>query len=357
MTVKRFDNSGTLEKPVELSNGWWRVAAFISRTGCQTYDRDGREYVEYRPPDEVFHADTIESFDAVPLTNDHPRVALDAHNTSAYQVGTVRSPKQDGTRTRATILITDAKAIAALKAGKVQISCGYSCDLEESPGVTPEGERYDAIQRGIRGNHVALVDAGRAGPECRVRLDAAGAILDAVDQVSVTFPTSTTAQKASEALNMDELKKALEALTAAQAKADTAEKALAALQAAHDKSQARADSLEAELKSLPAKIQAQAAARAELESKAKAALPTVKVDGVSDAEIKRQVIESRGTVKCDGKSADYVDAAFDMAIALEPRQDSAPIAEVVEQDENDAVSKAQAAFTKRMLAAFKPSAI
>ena len=367
MIFTRFDTCEELGKPVELPNGWLKVDAYISRVGTQIYDRNGKEYVEYRPPEEVFHADTLESFDAVPLTNDHPRVALDAHNTSAYQVGSVRSPRQDGARTRATILVTDAKAIAALRSGKAQISCGYTAELDEVPGTAPDGSRYDARQKNIRGNHVAIVDEGRAGPECRVRMDSAGrvqapgagAILDGVDKVAVPSQQVQPTLSESEALNMDELKRAIEALTAANARADAAEKALVALQASADKTQARADSLEAEVKALPAKIQAQVAARTALESKAKAALPGVITDGKTDAEIKRQVIESRGTVKCDGRSEAYLDAAFDLTCDLEAREDSAPIADVVDAaDENDAVSKAQKAFADRMSSHFnKPSKV
>lgn len=362
MIFTRFDTCEGLGAPVELPNGYLRVDAYISRQGCQTYFRDGKEYVEYRPPEEVFHADTLDSFGAVPLTNDHPSVALNAHNTSAYQIGSVLNPRQDGTRTRATILVTDAKAIEALRKGKNQLSCGYQCTLEESEGVAPDGTRYSAIQRAIRGNHVAVVDAARGGPELRMRLDASGhvlpeaAILDGVDKVDVTSPIPTTTPKESEVI-VDELKKAIESLTAANARADAAEKALVALQASADKTQARADSLEAEVKALPAKIQAQVAARTALESKAKAALPGVVTDGKTDAEIKRQVIESRGTVKCDGRSEAYLDAAFDLTCDLETREDSAPIADVVEQDDNDAVSKAQKAFAARMDASFKKSAV
>ena len=34
-----------------------------------------------------------------------------------------------------------------------------------TPGVTPEGEKYDGVMRDIVGNHVALVREGRAGPD------------------------------------------------------------------------------------------------------------------------------------------------------------------------------------------------
>ena len=356
MIVTRYDNGGTLERPVELPNGYLRVDGFISRTGCQSYERaDGTTQVEYRPPEEVFAPETLASFEAVPLTNNHPSTPLNAHNTRAYQVGSVLNPRQDGTRTRATMLITDAKAIEALRAGRQELSCGYSASLEFSPGVAPDGTHYDAIQRRVSGNHVALVDAGRAGPECRVRLDSAGAIVDAQVKVLETSTQSQPTLIESEVI-MDELKKAIEsqakaeaALAALQARMDASDKALAA-------AQARADMAEAEAKAAPAREAAKLKARTELEAKAKAALPSVKCDGTDDS-IRGQVVEACTGVKCDGRGSDYLSAAFDIACSMSPREDSAPIADVVEQDDNDAVSKAQKAFAARMDASFKKSAV
>ena len=53
-------------------------------------------------------------------------------------------------------------------AGKVELSGGYACDLAIEDGTTPAGEAYQAVQRNIRGNHVALVDHARAGPDARI---------------------------------------------------------------------------------------------------------------------------------------------------------------------------------------------
>ena len=59
---------------------------------------------------------------------------------------------------------------AAVEAGKHQLSVGYHADLDETPGSW-RGERYDAVQRNIRGNHLAIVDQGRAGPAAAIRID------------------------------------------------------------------------------------------------------------------------------------------------------------------------------------------
>ena len=50
---------------------------------------------------------------------------------------------------------------------KVELSCGYACSYELSSGIW-NGIRYDAIQRNIRGNHLASVPEGRMGPDVAV---------------------------------------------------------------------------------------------------------------------------------------------------------------------------------------------
>ncbi|WP_148934667.1 DUF2213 domain-containing protein, partial [Escherichia coli] len=51
-------------------------------------------------------------------------------------------------------------------------SAGYRCIVDWTAGLTDAGEPYDAVQRKIRINHVAFVDRGRAGAECRIGDDA-----------------------------------------------------------------------------------------------------------------------------------------------------------------------------------------
>jgi len=70
------------------------------------------------------------------------------------------------------VTITDKEAIdAVLRGDAVEVSAGYEVDIVETPGVTPDGQAYDAIQRNIRCNHIALTRRGRAGPEVRLHLD------------------------------------------------------------------------------------------------------------------------------------------------------------------------------------------
>lgn len=74
--------------------------------------------------------------------------------------------RQDGDHVASTLLIQAGSMIRQIEARRrSELSCGYDCDLEFTPGVTSQGEIYDAIQRGILYNHVAIgpENWGRAG--------------------------------------------------------------------------------------------------------------------------------------------------------------------------------------------------
>jgi hypothetical protein len=74
------------------------------------------------------------------------------------------------------LMVADADAQKAIRDGRRELSAGYTVDLDwSSPGVTPAGEPYHAIARNVRGDHVAAVAKGRAGPECAIVLDRAAA--------------------------------------------------------------------------------------------------------------------------------------------------------------------------------------
>src|SRR5216683_2672916 len=136
------------------------------------------ERLELRLPAQVFDKASMSTFHLVPVTDDHPECGwLDATNTQTYQRGSVDMPKQDGDKMRAKLLITDA-ALAAkiLNREKTQVSNGYFADLELRSGEY-EGESFDAVQTNIRGNHVAIVDEARAGPDARIKLDGADAVM------------------------------------------------------------------------------------------------------------------------------------------------------------------------------------
>jgi hypothetical protein len=124
----------------------------------------------YRPPEEVFAADAIKSFEAKPITLNHPSDGfVTSKNWRGLARGEVLHIVQDGDHLSGELNIRDAEAIAAIDAKeKEQLSAGYAFDFDETPGKSPAGESYDGIQRNIRGNHFAIVQAARGGETCRV---------------------------------------------------------------------------------------------------------------------------------------------------------------------------------------------
>ena len=119
----------------------------------------------YRPEKEVFAPETMASFEGMPVTNDHPPDGVDVDNIRRLQMGHAhnirRGTGEESDLLLADLIITDERLIEAILGGKREISCGYTYELAEENG------RY--IQRKIRGNHIAVVDAGRAGPRVSIK--------------------------------------------------------------------------------------------------------------------------------------------------------------------------------------------
>lgn len=340
VTVIRHDR-GELAKPVELPNGWLHVDGYIGRSGILEYTRaDGTTWREYRPPEEAFHADSLDSFAMVPLTNNHPPGGkLTAENTREFQVGTVERPQRDEQRMRSRMLITDARAIADVRAGKAELSCGYSADVEMRAGVSPNGQRYDAVQRNVRGNHVAIVDRGRAGPQFRIRVDHAGDTLVVSDSVEIDNPSPSStghtlkfaisgveyevSEQVAQAIAKERTDHA-EQLKGVKDSSKTATDENAKLQARADTAESDVKKLQAQLAEAPGKALEAAKARAALEGKVSKTLDGVKLDGLSDVEIKRQFAAKVLDMKLDGKADAYVDAMFDLAVQREDKTPAEP---------------------------------
>ena len=143
--------------PIRLSNAG-------STGACARYGQ-GRMIPVYRPEEEVFAPETMASFEAVPVTNDHPVDGVDLDNIRRLQAGHAQNVRRGSGKEAdlllADLVITDERLIEAILNGKREISCGYTYELAEENG------RY--IQRKIRGNHIAVVEAGRAGARVSIK--------------------------------------------------------------------------------------------------------------------------------------------------------------------------------------------
>ena len=308
MSVIRYDRAEVKARRNE--DGFIHDTPVLTRTGVFIYHNpDGSERREYRPPDEVFAEDSLKAYKGIPITNGHPG-KVTSSNAQNHTIGAVLGEaRQDGDNLVAEIVIHNP---AAINAGNKELSVGYELDLEETAGITPEGERYDAIQRNIRPNHLAIVSKGRAG-NARLNMDGNEAVNDKDETMSkirldngIEYDAAPEVIQAFNQLKQDEAACKTK-LAQAEARADGAEADLKALQ---DKQpQIKQDALQ------------EARERLELEAVAKTHGVDFKEDTTA-REIKVAVIKAiRGdALNLDGKTDDYVAAAFDMALATHDEQ-------------------------------------
>ncbi len=175
--VIRIDAATLLRSPVVTAQGFLRVDGYAGKVGIYDYmNADGTTRRELRLPEEVFSAATLASFEGAPLTDGHPMSPVTPSNVKHVEVGTVTGPgRKDGEHVATGMVIKNEKTIAKVKAGKQQLSPGYALDLDMTPGVHPQWGRYDAVQRNIEVNHLAIVDEARGGSSVRMRMDSADA--------------------------------------------------------------------------------------------------------------------------------------------------------------------------------------
>ena len=128
-------------------------------------------YQVYRPAEELLSDETINSFKLLPIVDDHTMLGTEPGMMPAEEKG-VHGTSGSDVYGKDGKLYGDLKIYSEtlkdeIEAGKKELSMGYFCDYELTPG-TFDGRHYDAVQRNIRGNHIALVEEGRMGSDVRV---------------------------------------------------------------------------------------------------------------------------------------------------------------------------------------------
>lgn len=165
LNVMRLD-SLPLEQTFFTPEGYLRDRPILTSTGIFEYSNpDGSIRRELRLPEEVFDAESLRSYQGKPIIVTHDAGLVDKDNVSREQIGTILTEGyRSGNDVRADIVIHDTDEMK--DCGLKELSLGYNLDLDETPGVW-NGLPYDAIQRNIRINHLALVREARAGEQAR----------------------------------------------------------------------------------------------------------------------------------------------------------------------------------------------
>jgi len=170
----------TLDAPRRTADGYMAVRAKSARTGVYQYSgvevdpdnkhglRDQAVVNVLRDDAAVFDKRAVHSFIGKPITDDHPTEAVTADNWRDHSRGAIMGAIRDGDHLAFDLILMDAATIAKVESGKAELSNGYSAALEFGDFKGPGGEACPVRQASITGNHIAIVDRGRAGPSCRI---------------------------------------------------------------------------------------------------------------------------------------------------------------------------------------------
>lgn len=238
-------------------NGWYEVPDNpISKAGIFPYS--GRQvghpdpamadevFAVYRPAEELAHPDCIASFRLLPWIDDHIMLGPEAERAlggvaaEEKGIGGVIGERvyfADG-YLRGNIKVFSGRMAQLIAAGKKELSAGYRCRYDAEAG-TWEGQPYQYVQRAIRGNHLALVDQGRMGPDVAVQ-DRFTFACDAKEANAMTQKLKLTAARAFVLAALGTL--AVTAQGVALDKAPEHQKLLTALDEAAEKKEGATDS-------------------------------------------------------------------------------------------------------------------
>ena len=121
-------------------------------------------YYGYRPADELKKG--AETFNNLPLLDKHIEDGAEKEEAKKHRVGSLGDKvKFNAPYLQNSLIVYDQKAIDKVEDGsQKELSCAYRYDPIKQSGEFG-GQRYDFVMSNIRGNHVALVEEGRAGSD------------------------------------------------------------------------------------------------------------------------------------------------------------------------------------------------
>lgn len=313
-------NNGSLRK-YDL-NGYFEIKGNpLSRAGVFDYlgssigaPEPNRMYKVYRPAEELQDPECIESFRLVPLIDDHTMLGAKNQGLTPPEEKIVHGVIGEDVNfsegyLRGNLRIFSEKLKNLIASGKKELSCGYRCVYEMAEGVY-DGVKYDAIQRQIRGNHIALVEQGRMGPTVAV-LDHFTFTIDAKEILDMSLEKLVEDQKA--ALDklttaVDGLVEKVEKLEKAKDKEEPPEKEedkpildKAAADALETRVKAAEDNLESFKKEALKSVMSEVSRRDQLVTKLKPHIGSFDAADKTLAEVAKYGIEKLGLTCADGQ--------------------------------------------------------
>lgn len=164
-SVRQIDQDGRLR--VALSNISKANVCPYRGEEIPGYEEFGLEpekiYMMLRHPDELRKA--APTFNTIQVLRKHNPVNAEDHRPYDVVGSTGSDAAFDGTYLTNSLSIWSKEAIDDIESGdKRELSCGYHYKPVMTPGVF-DGKHFDGLMTDIVGNHVALVEDGRAGPD------------------------------------------------------------------------------------------------------------------------------------------------------------------------------------------------
>ena len=340
-SVQRYDSVPIRDYHFDDQTGFLYVYRVpIAGAMVQKYVKsDGSEEMEAKLPEEILSDATVSSANSKPVTDGHHGLVTKDNSHDLLKGFTASNGHVEGNMLYNDITITDPNLISQIKSGdKRELSIGFETQMDPTSG-TYNGTKYDAVQRNIRINHVAVVPKGRAGHEVRligdsaeaveqvepseekgnqmetrvVRADGQNITVAADDVEKITKLDADNSAKAKQITNLDaQIKKLQSEKAQLQGDADASAKKA-------DEAQAKADSLEADNKKLQEEFDKYKAdgvdKKLELIDKVKSFVgDEYDYHGKSERDMKIDAVKAiKGdSVDFTDKSDTYVQAAFDM---------------------------------------------
>jgi hypothetical protein len=318
MHYSDFLKTDSRPKITKNDSGFLCGMAPVAKVGIMTYKMsDGSTIRQFVPPETLFNPDSMATLKMKPMTDTHPpERKVSVSNASYRQIGmTGETVTKVDDRLEVSLIVTDAEAIAAIEAGRQELSPGYETEVVFKAGQY-NGANYDAIQASRKYNHLAIVDEARGGADLRLQMDGMETPSFKMTDSKENLKKENSVKYTIDGIEYDAAPEVVNALT----------KSLEALKTANDGAQAltgERDALktkvaELEKRDISKEICDGVAKRRELERTAELVLDAVDVK-LSDRALKVEVIKAKlptMAAKINDSTAEaYVDAVLETVVS------------------------------------------
>jgi len=310
-TQRQFTDSGQMIVPCTFARTGEQIYPAIALKIADAKAED--TVVVLRDEADVFADESVSSFRSVPVTLGHPKddkgmnIEVNATNAGDLQVGVLEGmPTRDENKLGGNLVIARQDAIDEIENGTVELSAGYTCDIEM---VVDEAGVNQYFQRNIRANHIAIVEKGRAGSSVRIADEAE--VLETVKpkvDIEVEKPDADAEkliadEAAAEKLVADEL----------AAKEVTVADELVLAQTENATLTVKLNLADAKVVELTDTLEANVADKVEVVLKAIELTDMTDFSGKTVMEIRAMVVaDIMPTLNLEGKDDAYVTACYDM---------------------------------------------